>query len=152
MLKKIKSIFNSKKGEGEYFAVAVSFICLLVVLVFTINVYSFFTLKDDMNELAEQLVNYAGVTGSVGPDFEEVVAMKRESFPYQFSISTAGTDIYPGTVDQIDRGDKVVVSITVIHHLSGMGIANDIPIPCTVQKTSISTRTSLGYIQIYDEP
>lgn len=146
MFNKMKSLFRSKKGEGEYVAVAVSFVCLMFVLVFTINVYSFFTLKDDMNELAEQLANYAGITGSIGPDFEEVVAAKRETFNHPFAVSTAGTEIYQGTVDQIDRGKTVVVSITVVHHLSGLGIVNNIPIPCTVTKSTISTRTSLGYI------
>lgn len=146
MRKKLKNIISSKKGEGEYLAVAVAFVCLLMVLVFTINVYSFFTLKDEMNEVAEQLVNYAGITGSIGPDFEEVVAQKREHFKYPFTISTEGTEIYDGTVDQIDRGDTVVVSITVIHHLKGLGIVNNIPIPCTVTKSTVSTRTSIGYI------
>ena len=146
MLRKAKSVLRSKKGESEYISVCIAFICLMMVLVFTINVYSFFTLKDDMNEIAGSLADYAGITGSVGPDFDQIVAAKQELYNFDFWVTTTGSQIYAGTVDQIDRGDRVQINVTVIHHLSGLGIVNNIPIPCTVTKTTVSTRTSMGYI------
>lgn len=54
----MKKILLSRKGEG-YIDICVGIIALLSVLVISLNVYSFLTLKQDMDEISEQLIEVA---------------------------------------------------------------------------------------------
>ena len=55
-------LFKNKQAEG-YVDVCVGVVALLCVLVLTINLYSFLTLKQDLDEISEQLIQVATYNG-----------------------------------------------------------------------------------------
>ena len=63
MIKKLMSV----RAEG-YIDLCVGIVVLLSVLVLTLNVYTFFTLKQDMDEITEQLIDIAAQTGCFGDE------------------------------------------------------------------------------------
>lgn len=147
MKSKIKEIFASKKGVADYIELCISLIVLLAVLVFSINVYEFYTIKDDLNEIGETLVEYAAVTGKMGSDFEDEVTRLQEMYPQlNFSIDTSGTEFWNTSAKTIDRGARVVVKVTTKNMLKGLGIVENLQIPCSVVKTATCTGNKLSLV------
>ena len=50
----MKQIIKNRKGEG-YIDICVGILALLTVLVLSLNIYSFLTLKQDMDEITEMI-------------------------------------------------------------------------------------------------
>ena len=74
--------FLSKKGEG-YIDICIGIIALLSVLVLTLNVYSFLTLKQDLDEISEQLIEVATYNGCFGDEFNQRADQLRNQLFYR---------------------------------------------------------------------
>ena len=60
-------VLRSKKGEG-YIDVCVSILVIMMVLVIAMNVFSFLTLKIDMDYFAQEMVDIAALHGTTSSD------------------------------------------------------------------------------------
>ena len=54
----MRRIFRSQKGEG-YIDVVIGILALMSVLVVTLNIFEFMTLKEDLDEISGQLIETA---------------------------------------------------------------------------------------------
>lgn len=142
---RIKALIQSKKGEGDYIELCVCLVCILLVVALSINIYSFYTLKDEMNEVAESIVEYAATTGKLDADFDLMVQQEKQIHSnMNFSVSTAGTKFWNTSKGLVNRGDVVVVTVTTTHALRGLGIINNINIPCSVVRRATCTGSDLS--------
>ena len=82
----MRKILKSKKGEG-YIDVVVGIFALLMVLVLTLNIYEFFVLKQDLDEISGQLIETATFNGCFDDEFDERVVNLQGQF-FDFDVDT----------------------------------------------------------------
>lgn len=127
--------FLSKKGEG-YIDVCVGIIALLSVLVLTLNVYSFLTLKQDLDEISEQLIEVAAYNGCFGDEFNQRAESLKEQL-FDFDVSVSADSYYNATYKRVQLGNTMRVTVSVHTKVVGIGIVN-IPITCSSTRSGIS--------------
>lgn len=126
---------KNRKAEG-YIDVCVGIVVLLSVLVLTLNIYSFLTLKQDMDEITEQLIESATSTGCFGDDFNaRVSAMKKQFF--DFDVTVSAESWYNASYKRVQLGKTMTVTISVKRTLIGFGIF-EIPITATSTRSGLS--------------
>lgn len=132
----MKKVLDNK-GEG-YIDICVGTIVLLTVLVLTLNVYSFLTLKQDLDEISSQLIDVATYTGSFGDEFNERVdTLKTQLF--DFDVSVSADSYYNSSYKKVQLGNIMEVTVSVHTKLQGVGIV-DIPITCTCTRSGMSEK------------
>jgi len=125
----------SKKGEG-YIDVCIGIIALLSVLVLTLNVYSFLTLKQDLDEISEQLIEVAAYNGCFGDEFNQRAESLKEQL-FDFDVSVSADRYYNATYKRVQLGNTMRVTVSVHTKVVGIGIVN-IPITCSSTRSGIS--------------
>ena len=61
----IRRILKSRKGEG-YVDMCVGVVVFVMILVIAINIFSFITLRVEMDQIADELIETATYTGCFG--------------------------------------------------------------------------------------
>ncbi len=131
----MKKRILSHKAEG-YIDICVGIVVLLSVLVLTLNVYSFLTLKQDMDEITEQLIDSATTSGCFGDEFNERAAALKEQF-FDFSVTVSADSWYNASYKRVQLGKTMKVTITVPTKLIGIGVV-EIPITATSSRSGLS--------------
>lgn len=129
-------VLRSKKAEG-YIDVAVSLIVILMVVVIALNVFSFLTLKMDMDYFAREMVDVATANGTTScTDISD--RYRQLAHEVGFSPSCSWDAVYiSGT--KVQYGEPIAVTITYQSELAGLGAAN-IPITLTAKYSGLSQR------------
>ncbi len=125
----------SKKGEG-YIDICVGIIALLSVLVLTLNVYSFLTLKQDLDEISEQLIEVATYNGCFGDEFNQRADQLRNQL-FDFDVDISADSFYNASYKRVQLGNTMKVTVSVHTKLVGVGVVN-IPVTCTSTRSGIS--------------
>lgn len=131
----MKRILTSRKGEG-YIDICIGIVALLSILVLTLNIYSFLTLKQDLDEVSEQLIEVAAYTGCFGDDFNERADSLREQY-FDFDVNTEADSYYNAAYKKVQLGNTMRVTVTVHSTLVGVGVVS-IPITATSTRSGIS--------------
>lgn len=130
----MKKILNNK-GEG-YIDICVGIIALLSVLVLTLNVYSFFTLKQDLDEISEQLIEVATYNGCFGDEFNQRADQLRNQL-FDFDVDVSADSFYNASYKRVQLGNTMKVTVSVHTKIVGVGVVN-IPVTCTSTRSGIS--------------
>ena len=126
---------KNRKGEG-YIDICVGILALLTVLVLSLNIYSFLTLKQDMDEITEQLIEVAASEGCFGDAFHaREQALKTQYFDFDTAVSA--DSYYNAAYRRVQLGGTMRVTITVHTKLVGVGMV-EIPITATSSRSGIS--------------
>ena len=133
----MKKILLSRKGEG-YIDICVGIIALLSVLVISLNVYSFLTLKQDMDEISEQLIEVATYSGCFGDEFNDRCDSLKSEF-FDFDVEVDADSYYNASYKKVQLGKTMRVTVTVQTKLVGVGIVN-IPITAKSTRSGISEK------------
>lgn len=133
----MKKIMTSKKAEG-YIDVVVGIFALMTVLVVTLNIYSFFTLKQDMDEICGQLIETATFNGCFGSEFDERVGSLQARF-FDFDVRTDAEEYYNATYERVQLSDRVDVYVSVRTYVQGLGMFR-IPVTVTSHRSGISEK------------
>lgn len=131
----MKRIMRSRKAEG-YIDICVGIIVLLSVLVLTLNIYSFLTLKQDMDEITEQLIEVATTNGCFGDEFNDRAAALKEQF-FDFYVTVSADGWYNASYKRVQLGKTMKVTISVQTKLIGVGVV-EIPITATSSRSGLS--------------
>ncbi|MBQ2469460.1 MAG: DUF4320 family protein [Clostridia bacterium] len=131
----MKKRLLSRKAEG-YIDVCVGIIVLLSVLVLTLNIYSFLTLKQDLDEITEQLVEVATTTGCFGDEFNDRVEAMKSQF-FDFNVTVSADSWYNASYKRVQLGKTMKVTISVQTKLLGLGVV-EIPITATSTRSGLS--------------
>lgn len=131
MLKAIRS----KKAEG-YIDVAVSLICIMMVIVLALQVFSFLTLKMDMDYFAREMVKVATVYGTTDANaIDTRQAELEEELGFSPTVSWSGTVYHKNKTVQYGK----VIHVTISHQASliGFGVIN-VPLTLTATYSGLS--------------
>ena len=131
----MKQIKKKKKAEG-YIDICIGILALLSVLVLTLNVYGFLTLKQDMDEITEQLIETATYEGCFGDAFHARAAALKTQY-FDFDVGVSADSYYNAAYKRVQLGDTMRVTITVHTTLRGVGVVT-IPITATSTRSGVS--------------
>ena len=130
----MKRIFSSKKGEG-YVDVCIATVIFVMLAVIGLNIFSFITLKNDMDQIADNLIVVATHSGSFGDEFSEMDSSLLDD--YFFYEIEWGADDYFDDYEKVQLGDKMWVNIYVDTTVKGLGIF-EIPVTVKVKRSGVS--------------
>lgn len=130
----MKKTLNNK-GEG-YIDICVGIIALLTCLVLTINLYTFLTLRQDLDEVSGQLIKVATSEGCFGGEFDNRVEQLRDQL-FDFDVSVSADSYYNASYRRVQLGNTMKVTVSCRTTIQGAGIFT-IPITCTSTRSGIS--------------
>ena len=133
----IKKLMCSRRGEG-YIDTAVSVVVFVMILVVAINIFSFITLKQEMDQIAEELIETATYSGSFEGDFWSRDSELLNQY-YYYGIYTSAEKYYNSAYRRVQLGDTMTVTIDVYTYLKGLGIFK-IPVTVSVTRSGISEK------------
>ena len=137
MLDLFKKLAASKKGEG-YIDICVGVIVFVMVLVIAINIFSFVTLRIEMDQIADELIEAATYFGCFGTDFwDHDSDMIDDYFFYDLDY---GADRYYNTpYKRVQLGNKMWVEVSYDTYIKGLGVFK-IPVTLKVHKSGLSEK------------
>ena len=106
-----------------------------MLTVIALNIFSFITLKNDMDQIADELIVVATHKGEYDVDFNVRAAELMEDY-FEFDLYVDAEEFYKGT-DKVQLGDKMWVDVYVDTTVKGLGIF-EIPIRLHVKRSGIS--------------
>lgn len=133
----MRKLLCSRKGEG-YIDTCVSVIVFVMILVVAINVFSFITLKTEMDEICDELIETATYTGEFGSRFWDRDSELLDKY-YYYDIDPTAEKFYNSSYQRVQLGDTMSVEISVTTYLKGLGVFK-IPVTVTVSKSGISEK------------
>ena len=126
-----------KRGEG-YIDICVGVICFVAALVVAINIFSFITLRVEMGEIADELIEEATYTGAFSTEFTaRSNALKTQYF--SFTTETGADKYFNSTYKRVQLGETMWVKISVNTYVRGLGVFK-IPVTVSVKKTGLSEK------------
>ena len=135
-MKTLAKLLKAQRGEG-YIDTVVSVMILVMLIVLSINVFSFLAAKQDMDYYARELVEAAAISGNTyGSDtYERLYELYDETGIYPGFYWTA--DYYGGNYGHVQYGDTIRVTIVYTRYLDGFGIFR-IPVTMTATYSALS--------------
>lgn len=133
----MRKILKSKKGEG-YIDVVVGIFALMMVLVLTLNIYEFFVLKQDLDEISGQLIETATFNGCFDSEFDERCSSLEEQF-FDFDVTTSAEEYFNATYERVQLGDIMEVTVFYRTYIKGLGMFQ-IPVTVTSHRSGISEK------------
>lgn len=129
----IKRIF-SKRGEG-YVDIVVSVLAVCMLMVISLNVFSFLKIKQDLDYMANEMVISASTAGKTiqDPDlrYQDLKAETGLAPSYSWEA-----EYFNNMIRSVQYGKPMTLTLTYRTELKGIGIS--IPITMTVQKSGTS--------------
>jgi hypothetical protein len=134
---KILRIFKSKRGEG-YIDVIVSVLVSMMFLVLTLNVFTFLTVKQDMDYFAKEMIvsatTYGKTTGEVTTRYSELIA--ETGLPPTISWQAI---YFNASAKTVQYGDTITVTLTYQTYVKGFGVFR-IPITLVARYSGLSQK------------
>ena len=135
-IKKINVIKN-RRGDG-YIDVVVAVLVIMIMIVLTLNVFSFLTLKQDMDYFAKEMINCAAAngttTGRVNARYNELVAETGIR-----PVVTWNAAYFNAAQQSVQLGDTIQVTLTLRSAVRGLGAIN-IPVTLTARHSGLSQK------------
>lgn len=133
----MKRILQNKRGEG-YIDICVGVVVFVMLLVIAINIFSFVTLRMEMDQIADELLETATYTGCFGNEFySRDNELLDQYFYYNYDY---GADEYFNTAyRRVQLGHVMWVKVSVTTDIKGLGIFK-IPMTLTLKKSGLSEK------------
>lgn len=132
----VKKILHSRKGDG-YVDICIGVIAFVMVLVIALNIFEFVTLRVEMDQIADELIEAATFSGEFNDDFFNTDSAMLDDY-YYYDIDWGADKYFNTAYDRVQLGDRMWVEISVDTHIKGLGIK--IPITLRVKKSGLSER------------
>ena len=134
----MKNAIKNRKGEG-YNDTAVGVVCAMMVIVLALNIFSFLTLKQDMDYFAKELSKTACFYGKTGSELGERYTELCEETGLNPTLSYTGTEYFNSTKGTVQLGDLMVVKISYSTYVHGLGVFK-IPVTLTATQSGLSEK------------
>lgn len=133
----MKKLWKSRRGEG-YVDMCVGVVVFVMILVIAINIFSFITLRIEMDQIADELIETATYSGCFGSDFwDRDSDMIDDYFFYDLDY---GADRYYNTrYERVQLGNKMWVKVSYDTYIKGLGVFK-IPVTLTVKRSGLSQK------------
>ena len=133
MLNKLKH----KHGEG-YIDICVGVVVFVMVLVIAINIFEFVTIRVEMDEIADELIETATYYGCFGEDFTNADMYMIDNY-YWYDLDYGADKYFNSVYERVQLGDRMWVKISLDTYIKGLGVFK-IPVTLTVTKSGLSEK------------
>lgn len=133
----LKRLLKSKKGEG-YIDICVGVVVFVMVLVIAINIFSFVTLRIEMDQIADELIEAATYSGCFGTDFWDRDDDMLDEY-YYYDIDYGADSYFNTTYKRVQLGNKMWVEVSLQTYVKGLGVFR-IPVTLKVHKSGLSEK------------
>lgn len=133
----MKKLWKSKCGEG-YVDMCVGVIVFVMILVIAINIFSFITLRIEMDQIADELIEAATYSGCFSTDFWDRDGDMLDDY-YYYDIDYGADSYFNTTFKRVQLGKPMWVKISVDTYIKGLG-AFKIPVTLTVKRSGLSQK------------
>lgn len=133
----MKKLLHSKKGEG-YIDICVGVIVFVMIIVVTINIFSFITLRIEMDQIADELIKAATYEGCFGDKFTETDDAMLADY-YYYDIDWGADEYFNSAYHRVQLGDRMWVTVSKDTYIKGIGVFK-IPVTLTVKKSGLSEK------------
>jgi hypothetical protein len=116
----MKKLLANKRAEG-YIDTVVCVIAAMMVVVLALNVFSFLTLKQEMDYFAKEIIDTATIYGRTSTEVSKRYRELCAELGYRPSVSFMGTEYYNSSGGKVQLGDTIVVKITYRTYIKGLG-------------------------------
>lgn len=130
----VKKVFSSKKGEG-YVDICIATVVFVIFTVIALNIFSFITLKTEMDQIADTLIITATHEGGFQEDFYDMDNRLQEYY-FVYNMNCGADNFFDGG-DNVQLGEKMWVEISLETSVKGLGIF-EIPVTVKVRRSGIS--------------
>ena len=131
-------VLKNKRGEN-YIDTVVGVVAAMMVIVVALNIFSFLTLKQDLDYYAKEMVE---VCCSYGKTCDEVQDRDEElsaELGLDPDLSFNGTEYFNATKRTVQYGEVIVVELTYRTYVRGLGVFR-IPVTLTAKHSGLSRR------------
>ena len=128
---------KSKNGEG-YVDMCVGVIVFVIILVIAINIFSFITLRIEMDQIADELLEAATYNGCFNDEFWARDTDMLDEY-YYYDIDYGADEYFNSTYHRVQLGHVMWVEISVETEIKGLGIFK-IPVTLTVHRSGLSQK------------
>ena len=132
----LKAIRN-KKAEG-YIDTCVGVVVFVMVLVIAINIFSFITLKVEMDQIAEELIEAATYSGSFDTRFDQCCADMQDDY-FDFDVDYGADSYFNSTYERVQLGERMWVAVSVRTYVRSLGVFK-IPVTVSVTRSGLSEK------------
>ena len=136
-MNKLKSLIKNKRGDG-YIDVVISVLVSMMMIVLVLNVFSFLTLKQDMDYFAKEMINCASANGRTN----SAVVTRQNELIAETGINptvTWTTTYFNATQRTVQLGDTIQITLRVQANVRGLGVIS-IPVTLTAKHSGISQK------------
>ena len=133
----LKRIMKNKNGEG-YVDMCVGVVVFVMVLVVAINLFSFVSLRVEMDQIADELIEAATYSGCFANDFQDRDFELLDDY-YYYDIDYGAEKYFNTTYHRVQLGDTMWVQVSKETYIRGLGVLK-IPVTVTVKRSGISER------------
>ncbi len=133
----LKKIIKNRNGEG-YVDICVGVVAFVMVLVIAINIFSFVTLRIEMDQIADELIEVATYTGCFGDEFRSRDSDMLAQY-YYYDIEIDADEYFNAAYHRVQLGHVMRVTISVDTYVKGLGIFK-IPVTLSVTRSGLSQK------------
>ena len=134
----MKKLLKNNCAEGEIETV-VCVMAAMMVIVLALNVFSFLTMKQEMDYFARKMIDtatiYGRTSGEVYQRYQELCA----ELGFRPTVSFSGTQYYNSSTGKVQLGDTITVRITYRTYIKGMGVFR-IPVTLVARHSGLSQK------------
>lgn len=127
-----------RKGEG-YIETAVSVIAAMMTVVIVLNIFSFITIKQDMDYFASQIAEKACSQGNTVTGIEDRKNTLAGETGISPEISFEGTEYFDRAAGKVQYGENISVRITYRTYVKGLGLFR-IPVTLSASCSGLSRK------------
>ncbi len=133
----MKRILN-RKAEG-YIDTVVCVLAAMMVIVLALNVFSFLTLKQDLDYFAKEMIDVATTYGRTVTETSTRYAELCDEIEIYPSYSFSGTDYFNASSGKVQLGDTIRITVTYQTYVRGLGVFK-IPVTLNAVHSGLSQK------------
>lgn len=133
----MKELLNYR-AEG-YIDTVVCVIAAMMVIVLALNVFSFLTMKQDMDYFAKEMIDTATIYGRTSGEVHQRYQELCTELGFRPTVSFSGTEYYNSATGTVQLGDTIMVRITYHTYVRGLGVFR-IPITLYARHSGLSQK------------
>ena len=127
----MKKFLTNKKAEG-YIDTVVCVMAAMMVIVLALNVFSFLTLKQDMEYFAKEIIDTATIYGRTSTEVTKRYQELVTELGFRPMMSFTGSEFYNFTAGTVQLGDTIKLTVSYQTYVKGLGVFK---IPVTLYAT-----------------
>lgn len=128
---------KSKRGEG-YVDMCVGVVVFVMILVIAINIFSFITLRIELDRIADEILDASTYSGAFGGESQDAYERMLDEY-YDFDLELDADDYYNTAYKRVQLGHAMYVTVSVDTYIKGLGVFK-IPITVSVTRSGLSQK------------